>query len=46
MIAIPLALVAYGVTWLIDRRQRPALVAGGAGGVAGAILSLALAFPV
>ncbi|URP22325.1 membrane protein [Microbacterium phage Big4] len=45
MIAIPLALAAYGITWLIDRRQRPALVAGGAGGFTGAILSLALALP-
>lgn len=45
MIAIPLALVAYGITYLIDRRQRPALVAGGAGGFAGAIMSLALALP-
>lgn len=43
MIGIPLALVAYGVTWLIDRRQRPAVVAGGAGGVLGVVLSLLLA---
>jgi hypothetical protein len=45
MIAIPLALLAYGVTYLIDRRQRPALVAGGAGGFLGAITSLLLALP-
>jgi len=45
MIGIPLALVAYGVTWLIDRRQRPAVVAGGAGGLAGVIMSLVLALP-
>lgn len=40
MIGIPLALLAYGVTWLIDRRQRPAVLAGGVGGLAGVILSL------
>lgn len=45
MIGIPLALLAYGITWAIDRRQRPALVAGSAGGVTGVILSLALALP-
>ncbi len=45
MIAIPLALVAYGVTYMIDRRKRPALIAGGAGGFTGAILSLVLALP-
>lgn len=43
MIGIPLALVAYAVTWWIDRRQRPAVVAGGAGGVLGVLLSMLLA---
>lgn len=43
MIGIPLALLTYGVTYLIDRRQRPALLAGSAGGILGVILSFSLA---
>lgn len=45
MIGIPLALLAYGITWAIDRRQRPAVIAGGAGGFAGVIASVVLALP-
>lgn len=45
MISIPLALAAYGITWLIDRRQRPAVIAGAGGGLTGVILSVALALP-
>lgn len=43
MIGIPLALAAYAITWAIDRRQRPALLAGSAGGILGVLLSFSLA---
>lgn len=40
LIPLGMAALSYGATWLVDRRQRPALIAGGGGGVLGALITL------